>query len=70
MSNEIEFDQDGLVEIISAWTDDGPTFDDIVNEFGEPQWIIYGVLDPGEAPWQPHGLHRHHHPDDSHDLHL
>jgi hypothetical protein len=56
MSNEIEFDQDGLVEVISAWADDGPTFDDIVNEFGEPQWIIYGVLNTGEAPWQRVGL--------------
>ncbi len=56
MRNSIEFDENGLVEVLALWTDDGPTFDDVINEFGEPQWVIYGVLNPGEAPWQRVGL--------------
>jgi hypothetical protein len=56
MYNSIEFDENGLVEALALWTDEGPAFDDVVNEFGEPQWVIYGVLNPGEAPWQRVGL--------------
>ncbi len=54
--NAIEFDEQDIVEVLSLWVEDGTTFDDIIATFGEPDLIIYGVLNPGEAPWQRVGL--------------
>ena len=54
--NTIEFDETGVVELLSWWSADGLTFEAVVNEFGEPSYIVYGVLNPGDAPWQRLGL--------------